>query len=164
MKFTAKTFAQLFVRLRSGSETAVKLGVEPKEAKAESARLLADPRVKRAIKKLDKDDQQTLAYVKTGLSRLAFGQINDVAALVFSEQPDLELISRADLFNVSELKRVKGGGVEVKFFDRQKALEKLFELDPDLRGQSRAEQFLNAVQSSAQGDISHLLGSEEDQE
>ena len=74
-----------------------------------------------------------LAYVKSGLSRLAFGQVNDVAALVFSEQPTPSQIAQADLFNVSEMKRVKGGGVEVKFFDRQKALEKLFELDPELR-------------------------------
>lgn len=163
MKITPKTFARMFVRLRCGSETAVKLGVAPKDAQAQSARMLASASVKRAIKKLDKDDEQTLAYVKTGLSRLAFGQVNDVAALVFAEQPDPELIAQADLFNVSELKRVKGGGVEVKFFDRQKALEKLFELDPELREQSKAEQFLNAVRDSAQGDISHLLDDEEEQ-
>ena len=47
---------------------------------------------------------------------------------VFSEElPPADVISRLDLFNVSEVKRVKGGGVEVKLFDRQKALEKMFE-------------------------------------
>ena len=58
------------------------------------------------------------------------------------------------------MKRVKGGGVEVKFFDRQRALEKLFELDPELREQSKAEQFLSAMRDSSQGDISKLLDGE----
>lgn len=160
MRLSVKSFARLFVRLRCGSETAAKLGVPSADASAEGARLLGDPRVRREIRKLDKDDQQTLAYVKTGLSRLAFGQINDVAALVFADQPDREQIAQADLFNVSELKRVKGGGVEVKFFDRQRALEKLFELDPELREQSKAEQFLSAMRDSSQGDISKLLDGE----
>lgn len=30
-----------------------------------------------------------------------------------------------DLFNISEIKRKKGGDVEIKFFDRLKALEHL---------------------------------------
>lgn len=162
-KFSAKAFAQLFVRLRSGSETAVKLGIPPKDANLESARLLADEQVKREIARLDECDTQTLAYVKSGLSRLAFGQVNDAAALVFAEQPDAQQIANADLFNVSELKRVKGGGVEVKFFDRQKALEKLYELDGELRGQAKAEDFMKAICQGAQGDISHLLDGEGEQ-
>ena len=38
-----------------------------------------------------------------------------------------ERIASLDLFNVSEIKKVKGGGVEVKFFDRQKAIEKIYD-------------------------------------
>ena len=161
--FTTKAFAQLFVRLRSGSETAVKLGVPPKDAKTEGARLLADKRVRKEISRLDDSGGSTLADVRCGLSRLAFGQVNDAAALVFAEQPDPEQIAQADLFNVSEIKRIKGGGVEVKFFDRQKALEKLFELDSELRGQQRAEGFISAICESGKGDISHLLDEEGEQ-
>lgn len=155
--FSVKEFAQLFVRLRNGIETAVGLGVPPESAKKASAKLLSSERVRKEISKLDKDDRQTLAYVKTGLSRLAFGQVNDVAALVFSEQPTPSQIAQADLFNVSELKKIKGGGVEVKFFDRQKALEKLFELDPELREQSKAEQFIESLRQSSQDNITHIL-------
>ena len=32
-----------------------------------------------------------------------------------------------NLVNVASIKRVKGGGVEVQFFDRQRALERLYE-------------------------------------
>lgn len=36
-----------------------------------------------------------------------------------------------DLFNISEIKRPKGGGLEIKFFDRLKPLEKLQEISTD---------------------------------
>ncbi|MBR7007293.1 MAG: terminase small subunit [Ruminococcus sp.] len=153
----------MFVRLRNASETAVRLGIPVSKAKQEGARMLSMPAVKRAVKRLDKADEQTLAYVKTGLSRLAFGQVNDAVSLVFAEQPTPEQISRADLFNVSEIKRVKGGGVEMKFFDRQKALEKLFELDPELREETKASRFLSAVCSSGQDDITQLLEDKEEE-
>ena len=149
---SARSFAKMFVRTRNGSETAVRLGAEPSQAKQIEADYLANKAVKREIRKLDKEDVQTLCYVKTGLSRLAFGSINEAAALVFSEEPTREEILRADLFNVAELKKVKGGGVEMKFFDRQKALEKLVELDPELKEISAAQEFLNAVYNGARDD------------
>ena len=148
MELNKRLFAKVFVRTRNGSETAVRLGAQPEKAKLIEAELLADPNVKKAIRKLDKEDVQTLCYVKTGLSRLAFGSINEAAALVFADEVSRDEILKADLFNVSELKRIKGGGVEMKFFDRQKALEKLVELDPDLREVSAAQEFLNAVYGS----------------
>ena len=150
MKISPRAFAKMFVRTRNGSETAVRLGASPEDAKSIEADLMASAAVKREIRRLDKEDAQTLCYVKTGLSRLAFGSINEAAALVFDEQPERSDILRADLFNVSEIKRVKGGGVEMKFFDRQKALEKLVELDPDLKEVSAAQEFLNAVYGAAQ--------------
>lgn len=149
LRITPKTFAQMFVRTRSGAEAAVRLGAEPAEAKKIEAEYLSNGRVKREIRRLDREDMQTLCYVKTGLSRLAFGSVNDAAALVFDDEPSYEKIMRADLFNVSEIKKVKGGGVEIKFFDRQKALEKLVELDPELKEISSAQQLMQAIYSNA---------------
>lgn len=66
--------------------------------------------------------------VMDGLRELAFGEVNDAVRLAFSdEMPSPEMLAGMRLFNVSEIKRVKGGGVEIKFFDRLKALEKLYE-------------------------------------
>ncbi len=63
-----------------------------------------------------------------GLRKLAFGKCNDAAILVFSEElPSPVQVARMDLFNVASLSRDKGGGVEVRFFERQKALERLYE-------------------------------------
>ncbi|MDE5884807.1 MAG: terminase small subunit [Oscillospiraceae bacterium] len=73
-------------------------------------------------KKSDKD------LVIDGLKKLASGKINDAVSLVFAEDiPPPEQLAKLQLFNISSVKRVKGGGVEVQFFDRQKALEKLYE-------------------------------------
>ena len=41
------------------------------------------------------------------------------------ENPSREQLEHMDLFLVSEIKRPKDGSMEIKFFDRLKALEKL---------------------------------------
>ncbi|MDR0920475.1 MAG: terminase small subunit [Oscillospiraceae bacterium] len=71
----------------------------------------------------------TKELVKKGLIRLAQGKINDVVKLAFCDDlPPLDELKKMDLYNVSEIKKVKNGGVEIKLFDRQKALEKLYEI------------------------------------
>ena len=63
------------------------------------------------------------------------------------------MLAESDLFNVSEIKRVKGGGVEIKFFDRQKALEKLEELDARLKSDEKAKNLVEAVYGTDCGEI-----------
>lgn len=83
-----------------------------------------------------------------GLRRLAFGRINDALALLSDEQGEI-LTDRLDLFNVSEIKRPKGGGVEIKFFDRLEALERLAELEDRAAGANSADSFFSALQKNA---------------
>lgn len=149
IKNSFKSFARLFVRTRNAREAALGVGIPTEEALVKGEQLLENKNVKAQIRKLDKENEQTLSYVKSGLSRLAFGSVNDAVRLVFDEDITEEKIMMSDLFNVSEIKKVKGGGVEIKFFDRQKALEKLVEFDPKLKEISDAEKFLNAVYSGA---------------
>ena len=81
-----------------------------------------------------------------GLERLAFGSSADAVKLVLSENvPDEDELGRLNLFNVSEIKKVKGGGVEVKFSDRQKALEKLMEYAGNADRSAAAKSLLNAL-------------------
>lgn len=142
---TPKNFAQMFVHTRNAGETARRLGAPADEAVCQGEKMLSSRCVQREIRRLDSQDPQTLCYVKTGLSRLAFGAVNDAALLIFDENITPEKIMKADLFNVSEIKKDKGGGVEIKFWDRQKALEKLVELDPELREVSAADKFIQAI-------------------
>ena len=61
--------------------------------------------------------------VLLGYERLAFGSTTDAFRLLMS---DTELdVDRLDLYNVSEIKKPKDGAMEIKFFDRLKALEYL---------------------------------------
>ncbi len=84
--------------------------------------------------------------VLTGLNKLAFGKVNDAARLVFSDElPPPEVLAKMNLFNVSEIKRDKGGGVEVHFFDRQKALERLYEYAHAGENGEAAESLLHAL-------------------
>ncbi len=72
-----------------------------------------------------KTDAQLVAE---GLRKLAFGDINDAVRLAFSEElPSPQELEGMNLLNISEIKRVKGGGVEIKIFDRLKALERLYD-------------------------------------
>lgn len=60
--------------------------------------------------------------------RLAFGCVSDAIKLLYCEEAEKDSIEQMDLFNISEIKRKKGGDIEIKFFDRLKALEKLQQL------------------------------------
>lgn len=62
---------------------------------------------------------------RAGYERLAFGNISDAVKLVFKDSVDSQELEGYDLFNVSEIRRPKDGAMEIKFFDRTKALEKL---------------------------------------
>lgn len=64
--------------------------------------------------------------IRDGLKQLAFGDVKDCIYLLFSGEEDiLKNLSTLNLMNISEIKRPKGGGMEIKFFDRIKAFEKL---------------------------------------
>lgn len=85
-----------------------------------------------------------------GLSRIAFGRINDAVRLlaVAREMDDNSDISQLDLFGVSEIKQNKDGGLDIKFYDRLKALELL--LAAEKRDEPlTASSFFGALESAA---------------
>ena len=84
-----------------------------------------------------------------GLYRLAYGGVSDPLKLVYREDITDEEIGELDLINVSEIKRTKDKAIEIKFFDRIKALDKLNEiLGTDRSGGSQG--LLEAITASAQ--------------
>ena len=79
-----------------------------------------------------KDEALRREEVIAGYRKLAFGAGNDALKLLFYEQtPPPEELASLDLFNVSDIKRPKGGGLEIKFFDRCEALLRLEAMDGD---------------------------------
>jgi hypothetical protein len=75
------------------------------------------------LEKDSKADARSRKRITKGYEKLAFGGIADAVRLLFTEEPDLAALGKMDLYNIAEIKRQKGGGMEIKFFDRIKALQ-----------------------------------------
>lgn len=80
----------------------------------------------------------------SALTKLAVGDVTDAVSLLFSDKP-CEL-KNLDLFMVSEIKR-KGDTMEIKFFDRFKALKSLAE---GFKSDEDAVPFYEALLSGAE--------------
>ena len=83
---------------------------------------------------------------KEGFRRLAFGGIHDAVRLLFCEDVNPRTLKNMDLFAVSEIRRPKNGGMEIRFFDRIEALRLLSELETSGTG---AQALLSAIESGA---------------
>lgn len=141
-----KRFCYLYVTLGDPEEAAVRAGFDRENALGEAMKCLRRRSCRRTIAELRELTGDTGSVV-SGLRRLAFGSCNDAVQLAFSDElPSDDVLGRLDLFNVSEIKRVRGG-VEVKVFDRIKALEKLYELETAFADLGRAEALINALTS-----------------
>ena len=114
--------------------------------------LLSKKHIISKIKELEKENQTDSNLVSAGLSRLAFGSVADAVKLILSASSDTPPPPDAlDLFNVSEIKFTNGKGMEIKFFDRLKALEQLSKLSENSLNSS-ALSFYEALERSASGD------------
>ncbi|MGN1417796.1 MAG: terminase small subunit [Acutalibacteraceae bacterium] len=131
-------------------------GRNAREAAAKSGYLFPE---KAALKLLEKKEirnelfspknEENESEVMCGYRRLAFGCNADAVGLIFcDEQPDKQEIEKMDLFGVSEIKRQKGGAVEIKFFDRLKALEKL-ESFTEKQSDDGENKLYSAIENSA---------------
>lgn len=109
-------------------EEAAKLSGYLTDPKSKSQELLSREDVVCEIRRLSALRRQTVSELaQAGYQRLAFGSIADAVSLLYMENPTLSELKSMDLFSVSEIKRPKDGSMEIKFFDRLKALEKLCE-------------------------------------
>lgn len=132
---------------RSGVEAALKSGytVMPERA---AVKLLRKDSVKKRIAELSKENRACTNEIEAGLRRIAFGCIGDAVKIALSESFDTEELKKMDLFNISEIKVSRGKGVEIKFFDRIKALEKLALLVSE-NEDSPSESFFRAIEEGA---------------
>ena len=141
-----KEFCRLYLSLADYEKAAEKAGFTGDFAK-EGNRLLLRADIAEEIDKLCSLQKKSMAKMAAvGYRRLAFGSIADAVSLLYMENPTPDTLRKMDLFSVSEIKRPKDGSMEIKFFDRMKALEKLSEgVDGD-----GAMSFYEAICRSAQ--------------
>ncbi|MDR1805203.1 MAG: terminase small subunit [Clostridium sp.] len=118
-----KHFCRAFAETRDTRAAAVLAGIEDWES---AGSLFDKAQIRSEIARCEKLRAVRRAELQAGIRRLAFGSITDAVRLLLSDEPPtLQELERMDLFNVSDIKRPKGGGLEIKFFDRIKALELL---------------------------------------
>lgn len=82
-----------------------------------------------------------------GLQKIAFSPITDAVSLLYMDKPSKEILETLDLFMVQEIKKPKDGAMEIKFFDRLKALEKLGAQSP---ADENSGSLLDAIRLGAQ--------------
>lgn len=142
-----KTFCNCFVSSGSADEAAYNAGFV-RNPKRSGEELLCREDIADEIKRLGKCRTSSLSEIATvGYRRLAFGKISDAVSLLYMENPSREQLEHMDLFLVSEIKRPKDGSMEIKFFDRLKALEKLTD---DSEKEDRAIPFYDAIAKGAE--------------
>lgn len=142
-------FCCFYAVLGDAEEAAVRAGYPKNNALSAAFGCLRDNSCKRLIAEL-KNLLSAENTAKNGLRRLAFGSCRDAVKLAFTEDmPSEKFLDSLDLYNVSEIKRVKGGGVEIRLFDRLKALEKLCELENDSGSRDMAAGLMAALTASA---------------
>ena len=71
-----------------------------------------------------------------------------VKLLFLEEAPSPGQLEEMDLFPITEIKRPRTGGIEMKFCDRLKALEKLAQLEAQ-ETQENGASFYQALESGA---------------
>ena len=131
-----KTFCNCFVSCGSADEAAYNAGFV-RNPKRSGEELLCREDIADEIKRLGKCRTSSLSEIATvGYRRL-----------LYMENPSREQLEHMDLFLVSEIKRPKDGSMEIKFFDRLKALEKLTD---DSEKEDRATPFYDAIAKGAE--------------
>lgn len=140
-----KLFCLYFSETRNARISASRAGFGLR-AKHSAVKLMEKDEIRKEIERIDKSKLVSTDEVIAGYRQLAFGSVADAMKLVFAEDSiDCETL---DLFNVSEIKRPKTGGIEIKFFDRLKALEHL-EAMSGAQSDDKALPFYKALEKSA---------------
>ncbi|MDR2074480.1 MAG: terminase small subunit [Oscillospiraceae bacterium] len=120
-----RAFCYYYVSTGNALESA-RLSGFGKKTVEKCAEILGKETVSSELERLFEKKKKYLRKIASiGYERLAFGGISDCLRLICSENLESLNLENMDLFCVSEIKKSKDGAMEIKFFDRIKALEKL---------------------------------------
>ena len=145
-----KQFCQHLLQTGNIREAAARTGYGSPD---EALRLLEKAPVRAFLEKLfrqaQKERKKQKFWAIAGLERIAYGSVADAVRLLQRETPPTaDELERMDLFCISEIKYARSGTVEVKFYDRMEALEKLAALS-DADPQDRVNPLFSALEKGA---------------
>ena len=119
-----KLFISLYAKTRDARSSAALAGYSAPRLSAH--RLLARQEIASEISRAIAAQTPPPDESAQGYRRLSFGSTADAVILLRNWETLTDSdIEKLDLFNVSEIRLPKSGGMEIRFFDRLKALEKL---------------------------------------
>ncbi len=119
-------FCRAYAETGNAVLAALRAGYERERAEEAGAMLLSRDEILSEIGRLlDRRLKIARQQAFAGYERIAFGDVTDAVRLLFKGDDFDGDVSGYDLFHVAEIKRPKEGAMEIKFFDRLKALEKL---------------------------------------
>ena len=116
-------FCHFHTMLGNGAEAALQAGYPACNAAKTAARLLERADITGKCAEMAR--HQLPEAARRGLLRMAFGTVGDAVSLLLDENFHPERLAGLDLYCISEIKRLKDGGLEMKFHDRLRALELL---------------------------------------
>lgn len=119
-----KDFCLRFANSLDAEQSARLAGYRKEPFKKAGALLLREDVISEITRISHTFEALSSSAARRGLEKLALGGISDAVSLLYLKNPDKSVLEKMDLSCVSEIK-AKDDLVEIKFFDRLKALEKL---------------------------------------
>ena len=142
-------FCEYFAECQNAKDAAARAGYKIFPERA-ARKLLRSAAVRNKCEKLINAGAMPVSPL-SGLRKLAFASVSDAIKLVAGENSRRDgEIEKMDFFAVSEIKRGANGAVEIKFFDRLKALALLCELENDKTADCSAKGFFDAISKGAE--------------
>ena len=135
-------FCCYFAELSSVLDSAVNAGFEKENAFYEGVKILQKPEALRQIRK-----QRKILFGKgessaaAALRRIIFSNPVEAVNSVMTDEP----CEKGDFFSISEIKRAKGGGTELKLLNKLEALKLLFEIEENEKKSNGAQSFFSAL-------------------
>lgn len=143
-----KKFCVCFAETGDPKQAAALSGYK-KDPKAAGIMLLSRDDILSEVERLIKMKEKLARCMSSvGYQRLAFGDTTDAVSLLYAQNHDNAELSSLDLFMISEIKKPKDGSVEIKFFDRLKALEKL----ESISGENGVKNLFDAIGGAGRGE------------
>lgn len=151
-----KLFCHWFALTRDAQGAADRCFRAP-EKREEALRLLQTPLAQDYLRQVEAalGGEGLTATAEEGYRRLAFGPVTDAVRLMFPAEDETPPLEEMDLYNISKISQAKGG-LEITFFDRLEALDRLAAQQKETAVQQDALGFLDAVAAGA------AAGDEED--
>lgn len=163
MTIKEKLFCKFYFSYQNPQEAAIKAGYSKINAQKKAHKLLNKPEIQEELKKLknELDNNQLTNWAIVILKRIIFCTPNDTINLALTHENLTEQqIEKLNLFQISEIKKLKDGTLEIKFIDKLKAVACLMEIANNFKNSNTANNLLTALTQNSNTTSTNLTENE----